>query len=182
MNIFKSRAQKQLIRDIAIRRGLADIRKTIRSLEKFEESYCAKAKRAQELNAQNEFRFLESAIHRTHDQKRLLERQLLSLETALQLKEQSECHARFCGSMAALARSVGSSFRQADLAKTHASFVDAMNQAQDIEQRMSLFLEETEHLLMGTHDDLGHTLSSKDRSHDYQKILENSSELECDSI
>jgi hypothetical protein len=139
---------------MAIRKGLADIRRTLRSLEKFEESYCAKARRAEELEAQQEYQFLVAAVRRTSDQKRLLERQLLSLETALQLKEQSECHARFCGSMAALAKSVGQSFQEADLTKTQASFVQAMHQAQEIEERMSLFLEESELLLTGTYESL----------------------------
>ena len=156
MKLFMSRAERQMSRDMAIRKGLADIRRTLRSLEKFEESYCAKARRAEELDAQQEYHFLVAAVRRTSDQKRLLERQLLSLETALQLKEQSECHARFCGSMAALAKSVGRSFQQADLAKTQASFVQAMHQAQEIEERMALFLEESEQMLTGSYEFIDH--------------------------
>ena len=141
MNLFKSQAQRQLERDMDIRRGIQVIRRNLRNLEKSLSDYRAKAVRAKQIESNEQLRVLKDAIRRSLAQMRMQERQLLAVETALQMKSQAEATQQFVVSMQAVSKSIAVSFGDADLSRTLGDYEKALTQARDMEERMSLFLD-----------------------------------------
>lgn len=156
MNLFKSQAQRQLERDMDIRRGIQSIRRNLRNLEKSVADYRAKAVRAKQIESGEQLRVLKDAIRRSLAQMRLQERQLLAVETALQMKSQAEATQQFVVSMQAVSKSIAASFGGADLGRTLGDYEKALAQARDMEERMNLFLDTSADLMAaeGSADDL----------------------------
>jgi hypothetical protein len=149
MRLFKSREEKRIEREIQIRKGINQIKKNIRDLERNEKEYVQKARRAMELGSGEQVEFLKKTLKRTASQRRLMERQLLNIETAVQIKNQAEAHAGFARAMNALARSIRESFGAADMARTQKNFEMAMAQAGTLEEQMELFLDMSSQSMFG---------------------------------
>lgn len=149
MGLFKSKEEKRIEWEIAVRKGLSRIKKQIKSLSKNEGGYIEKAKRAKAMGADDQYEFLKKTLKKTAVQRRLLERQLLNLETAAQIKDQVEANASFAQAMAAVSKSIGQSFGSVDLTKTQAQFEKAMAQAEVMEERISIFMEMSAESMMG---------------------------------
>ena len=78
------------------------------------------------------------------------ERQLLSIETAVQIKNQAESDADFAKSMGAVAKAVSEVYGSVDFAKTQKNFEKAMMQAETLQQQMDVFLEmSNDHVMSG---------------------------------
>jgi hypothetical protein len=149
MGLFKSREQRRIDRDIEIRKGISQIKRHIRSLEKNEKDYLKKARRARQLGSDQQLSFLKATLKKTAAQKRLMERQLLNIETALQIKNQAEAHGQFAKSINAVSGAIAEAFGSTDLAKTQAEFARAMAQAQSMEERMEIFLDLANETMLG---------------------------------
>jgi hypothetical protein len=130
-----------------VRKGLAAMKRQIKALEKHERDYLVKARRAKSLNDGSQLNFLKGTLRRTAAQRRMLERQLLSLETAQQLKNQAEIHSTFAKSMNAVSNAISDAFGQTDLEKTQGDFEKAVARAESMEQRMDLLLEMGEEMM-----------------------------------
>ena len=143
MSLFKSKAERKIERDIQVRQGIAQVRKQLKDLEKNEKQYLEKARRARRIASGEQLGFLKKAIRQTMAQRMLLERQMLAIETAVQLKNQAETYAAFAKSLNAVSRSIGEVFGSVDLAKTQKDFEIAIAKAETMEQRMDIFLEMT---------------------------------------
>lgn len=141
MGLFKSSDERRIEREIEIRKGINLIRRNLRDLERHEHAYVDKARRALQMGSKDQLRFLKQTIQRTASQRRMMERQLLNVETALQIKNQVEAHAQFAKAMRAVSLSIGEMFGATDLTATQRDFEKAMHQAQSLEERMDLFLE-----------------------------------------
>jgi len=141
MALFKSRRERELDREVAVRRGIHHIRRTIRELERAQEQYVAQARRAKQIGDQAQLGFLRQTIKRTMRQRLLMERQLLSIETARQLKKQAEAHARFAEALIAIGKSMGEFLGGIDLERTQRSFEKALEGARTWEERMNVFLD-----------------------------------------
>ncbi len=149
VGLFKSKAERRLDREIEARRGLNLIRRNIRDLERNEKSYIDKAKRALQMGSADQSQFLKRTIKRTMAQKRAMERQLLNIETALQIKNQAEAHAQFARSMQAVSRSIADMFDATNLNQTQRDFEKAMLKAESLEQQMDTFLDMTASSMLG---------------------------------
>ena len=149
MGLFKSREERQIERSMQVRRALTQLRRQIKDNEKHELAYIAKAKRARKLGWGNQYDFLKKAIKKTATIKVRLERQLLALESAGQVKEQAESHAQFASAMNALSKSIAEAFGLTHLSKTQVNFEKAMAQAETLEERMDAFLEMTSESMYG---------------------------------
>lgn len=149
MGLFKSKEERRLERTMQVRRALTRLRRQIKDSEKNELAYIDKAKRAKKLGWANQYEFLKKAIKKSANMKVRLERQLLALESASQIKEQTESHAEFASAMNALSKSIAEAFGVADMAKTQVNFEKAMAQAENIEERMDTFLEMTSESMFG---------------------------------
>ncbi len=141
MPLFKSRAQRRMERELEVRRGLNMIRRNIRDLERNEKDYLKKARRSRSIGANEQLHFLKATLKRTSTQRKLLERQLLNIETALQIKNQAESHSQFARSMQSVSRAIQESFGRTDFLKTQAEFEQALSKAESLERQMEIFLE-----------------------------------------
>ena len=149
MGLFKSKEERRIERDMEIRKGLTSVRRNIRSLEKNEKEYIKKAVRAKRIDSPTQLEFLKKTLKKTASQRRLLERQLLNIETAIQIKNQAEAYAQFAKSMNAVSRSISEMFGYTDLAQTQKDFETAMSRAQSMEERMELFLDMSSESMFG---------------------------------
>jgi hypothetical protein len=143
MGLFKSREERKLERDMEIRKGINEFRRTIRQLEKHEKDYIQKAKRARQIGAGDQLEFIKKTIKQTAAQRRALERQLLAVETAAQRKSQMEVHGAFARSLAAISKSIAEVFGEIDWIETQKNFEKAMQKAETFEQQVDVFLEAT---------------------------------------
>ncbi|MHC4472890.1 MAG: hypothetical protein ACYS99_18220 [Planctomycetota bacterium] len=162
MGLFKSKEEKRIEWEIQVRKGLSRIKRQIKSLEKNEKGYIEKAKRAKAMGAGDQFTFLKQTLTKTAVQRRLLERQLLNLETAAQIKDQVEANASFAEAMGALAKSIHQQFGAVDLAKTQASFEKAMAQAENMEERVSMFMDMSAESMLGYEGDSDELVSEEE--------------------
>ena len=89
MGLFKSRDERRIEREIEVRRGINLIRRNIRDLTRSEQDYIKKAQRSLQMGSQEQLKFLKQTIKRTAAQRRAMERQLLNIETAMQIKNQA---------------------------------------------------------------------------------------------
>jgi hypothetical protein len=150
MGMFKSKEEKRIERDIEVRKGVNSLKRNIRDLAKHESSYILKAKKAKKIGDQSQYDFLKRQLKKTAAQKRMRERQLLSIETAVQIKNQAESDADFAKSMGSVAKAVSDVYGSVDFAKTQKNFEKAMMQAETLQQQMEIFLEMTqEHVMSG---------------------------------
>ena len=150
MGMFKSKEEKRIERDIEVRKGVNSLKRNIRDLAKHEFSYIAKAKKAKRIGDNSQYDFLKRQLKKTAGQRRMRERQLLSIETAVQIKNQAESDADFAKSMGAVAKAVSEVYGSVDFAKTQKNFEKAMMQADTLQQQMEIFLEMTqEHVMSG---------------------------------
>ena len=76
----------------------------------------------------------------TMAQRRRLDQQLLTLQIAVQMKEQAETHAEFDKALTGVSKTIADMFGSADLVRTQKDFELAMAKAQSMEQRVDLFL------------------------------------------
>ena len=153
MGLFKSREEKRIEWTIEVRKGLARIKRQIKSLEKNERGYIEKAKRAKSMGADDQFQFLKGTLKKTAVQRRMLERQLLNLETASQIKDQVEANASFANAMGAVSKAISQMFGSVNLTKTQAGFEKAMAQAENMEERISIFMDMSSESMMGYEGD-----------------------------
>jgi hypothetical protein len=150
MGMFKSKEEKRIERDIEVRKGVNSLKRNIRDLAKHESSYIFKAKKARKIGDNSQYDFLKRQLKKTAAQKRMRERQLLSIETAVQIKNQAESDADFAKSMGSVAKAVSEVYGSVDFAKTQKNFEKAMMQAETLQQQMEIFLEMTqEHVMAG---------------------------------
>jgi hypothetical protein len=153
MGLFKSREEKRIEWTIEVRKGLARIKRQIKSLEKNERGYIEKAKRAKSMGADDQFQFLKGTLKKTAVQRRMLERQILNLETASQIKDQVEANASFATAMGAVGKAISQMFGSVNLTKTQAGFEKAMAQAENMEERISIFMDMSSESMMGYEGD-----------------------------
>jgi len=141
MGLFKSKAERKLERDMEIRKGINECKRTIRSLEKHEQEYLKKLKRAKSLSASDQVEFIKKSIKQTMAQRRGLERQLLAIETAHQRKNQMEMQGQFAKSLVAISQSIAQVFEDVNWVEVQKNFEKAMMQAETFEQQAEVFLE-----------------------------------------
>jgi hypothetical protein len=150
MGIFKSREERRIERDIEVRKGVNSLKRNIRELFKHERSYVEKAKRARKIGDKDQYEFLKRQLKKTAAQRRMRERQMLSIETAVQIKDQAESDSDFARSMGSVAKAISEVYGSVDFAKTQKNFEKAMMQAETLQQQMEIFLEMTqEHVMSG---------------------------------
>ena len=144
MGLFKSAEERRIERDIKIRQGIRRIEKSIREQGKFTDEFIGNAQRAKQIGDMAQYRFIRNSLKKTATIKRMLERQLLSVKSALIVKRQAEASADFAQSMGMMAAEIGKLFGETDLVKTQGEWEKAMVQSQTMEERMAMFLDSVE--------------------------------------
>ena len=140
MGLFKSKQERQIERDIEIRKGIARVKRQIADLGRHEAEWLEKAQRARQMGSTQELQFIKRTLKNTIAQRRILERQMLMMESAFQLKNQMETYQAFAESMGAVSKSIAEVFQTTDIAQTQKEFERAISKAQSMEQMMDVFL------------------------------------------
>ncbi len=148
MSLFKSSEERRIERDIKIRQGIRRIEKAIAEQNKFTDDFIRNARRAKEIGDNAQYLFIRSSLKKTATVKKMLERQLLAVKSALIIKRQAEASTDFAQAMGTMAREIGRMFGETDLVKTQMDWEKAMAQAQTMEERTSMFLETIESAAM----------------------------------
>ncbi len=143
MALFKSKEERRIERNIQVRRAMTQIRRQIAANAKHEAEYIDKAKRARKLGWNNQYEFLKKAVKKTATIRVRLERQLLALESAMQVKEQAEGQFEFASAMNSLSKAIAEVFGATNMARTQVNFEKAMSKAESLEERLDAFLEMT---------------------------------------
>jgi len=144
MPLFESEANRRIRREMKVRQAMRQMQKNVRQQDKFQTDYVVAARKAREIGDQSQYAYLRGALKRTMACKKLLQRQMLAIQSALMVKKQAEANHEFAKSMGALSRDISRLFGATDLEKTQADWEKAMLQAETMEERMNLFLEGVE--------------------------------------
>ncbi len=144
MGLFKSKDERRMERDIKIRQGIRRIEKSISEQNKFTDEFVKNARSAKQIGDMGQYQFIRNSIRKTATIKKLLERQLLSVKSALLIKRQAEASADFASAMGMMASEVSKLYGDTDLVKTQMDWEKAMMQSQSMEERMEMFLDSIE--------------------------------------
>jgi len=144
MALFKSSEERRIERDIKIRQGIRRIEKAIREQGKFTDEFIKNARHAKSIGDMGQYGFIRASLKKSAAIRRMLERQLLSVRSALLIKRQAEASADFAQSMGVMSAEIGRLFGETDLTKTQAAWERAMAQSQSMEERMTIFLDNME--------------------------------------
>ncbi|KAF0243384.1 MAG: hypothetical protein FD180_3424 [Planctomycetota bacterium] len=162
MGIFKSREEKRIERDLEVRKGIGAIKRNLKDMDKHTKEYIDKAKKAKRIGDNDQLKFIKSALKKTALGKKMRERQLLSLETAMQIKNQAESDGEFARAMMEVSKSISEVYGATDLAKTQKNFERAMLQAETLQDRMQIVVESMSDTLATSDEDAEKILSDKD--------------------
>jgi hypothetical protein len=143
MGLFKSSDERKMEREMEIRKGLSRIKKQIRSMEREEQDFIKKAKRARKLGDNVQLKVIKASLKRTAYQRRFMERQLLNLEVFKQLKGQAEAQADFARSLEMVSVAIAESYGSVDVAQVHANCEKAIAQSESMQGMMELMMETT---------------------------------------
>ena len=148
MGLFKSAEERKLEREMEIRRGISNAKRHIRQLEKDEKDLIKKAKRAKQLGDKFQLNFIKSNLKRTAFQRRMMERQILNIETFNQLKDQAEAHANFAGSLQTVSTAISEAYGSVNLAEIQKNCEAAIMKAENMQQAMEMMLEQSTDSMM----------------------------------
>lgn len=162
MGIFKSKEERRITRDMEIKKGIQRIRRQMKELSKSEEEWLEKARHAARIGANEQLAFVRKSLKATTFQRRMLERQLLTIEAAFQMKNQAESFGIFAESMGVVSKSINEVYKTTDLEATQKNFEHAMMQADTMSQRMDLFLDMSKDSLFETDSVGGEQLVTDD--------------------
>jgi hypothetical protein len=162
MGIFKSKEERRIARDMEVKKGIQRMKRQVRELGKSEEEWLEKARRASRMGAGDQLAFIRKSLKATTAQRRMLERQMLTIEAAYQMKNQAESYAVFAESMGVVSKSINEVYKTTDLESTQRNFENAMMQAETMGQRMDLFLDMTKDSLFEQDSTTGEQLVTED--------------------
>ncbi len=149
MGLFKSKLERRIEWNLQLQKTLGMFTTQIRKLRKQEEGYIKSAREAARLGAEQQLGLAKKALKTTLAQRRRLEQQMLTLRIAAQMKEQAEAHAQFAKGLTAVSKAIASAFGSTDLTRAQKEFELAMARAQNMEQRVDLFLSSSSETMLG---------------------------------
>lgn len=150
MGLFKSKDERRMEREMAIRKGVRSIERSIVEQGKFAEQFIKQAQQAKRIGDEQQYQFIRGSLKKTATIKRMLERQLVSIQAAMIVQKQAQASAVFAESMNVMAAEIGKTFGEVDLNKTQMQWERAVAQASSMEERMGLFLDTMESAAGGT--------------------------------
>ena len=159
MGLFKSKQERQIERTILIRKTLGMFAGQIKKLKTQEDGYITSARQAKQAGATQQVALAKKALKATMVQRRRLDHQMLTLKIAIQMKDQAEAHAQFAKALSSVSKSIADMFGSVDMTATQKDFELAMGKAQNMEQRVDMFLSCSNESIFGEVDDTGELVS-----------------------
>lgn len=144
MGLFKSKDERRIDREMKIKAGLRSIERAIRQQDRFAEDFIQSARQARRIGDAGQYAFIRNSLKRTAAVKRMLERQLLSMKSAMLIQQQARASQQLAESMRTLAGDIARAFGETDLTRTQADWEKAVTQASTLDERMDLFLSSME--------------------------------------
>lgn len=144
MGLFKSADERRIEREMRIKSGLRSIEKSITQQQKFADQFIKHAQEARKIGDKQQYEFIRNSLKKTASVKKMLERQLLAMKSAMLIQQQAASSAQFAESMNVMAQEIGRTFQALDMTATQANWEKAVAQAGSIEERMGLFLDSME--------------------------------------
>ena len=141
MGLFKSKEEKRIERELAVRKAKATLDRQIQKQDRHEKDWLRKAVRAKRIGDERMLKTILGQVKRTQLIRSRLERSLLALETAVQAKDQIESMGVFGEAMTAVSTSIEKAYGVKNLVKSQAEYELAMTKAKGLEARIDLFLE-----------------------------------------
>jgi len=184
MSLFRSEEQRKAERDLEIRRTMKKMSRQVRNLEKDEKGFINKAKRAKQLGDKIQLKFLKANLKRTAATRRMMERQILNMETFNQLKNQAETQAMFAKNIDLIAKMMCDSIGSVNLPEIQKNCEGAINKYEQMEQMMEMMMDtQTESMENVEVGDFDTVISDEeiDRMLDDQIVAEENAEIE-DSV
>jgi hypothetical protein len=129
---------------MAIRKGVRAIEKSIAEQGQFSERFIKQAQQAKRIGDEQQYQFIRGSLKKTATIKRMLERQLVAIQSAIIVQKQAQASVTFADSMNTIAREIGKAFDGIDLTATQAQWEKAVTQSSSMEERMGLFLDTME--------------------------------------
>ena len=140
-NLFKSKRQREIDRDINIQRSLSLHKQQINKLTQHERQYMEKAQRAKKMGDMNNFRQLCRLIAQTTNQRRAIESQLLHFETLIQTRDRAKLFGEFAKGMKAMSLSIRDTFQEFNADEIMRDLDTTLAQTSQMESAMSMVLD-----------------------------------------
>lgn len=144
MGLFKSKDERRIEREIRIKSGLKSIERSITQQQKFSEQFIRHAQDAKRIGDKQQYEFIRNSLKKTASIKKMLERQLLAMKSAMLLQQQAAASAQFAESMNLMASEISQTFQSLDMTQTQMNWEKAVAQSSSIEERMGMFLDSME--------------------------------------
>jgi len=145
----RRKQKKEIERDIAARRGKAQIKQHISKQRQMSKKLRGFLRRAIELGDERQFRQLGKQYLWTLEDIKRWERYLLAFEAVEARRDQARSMAEFMRSIQAMSRSILASASPKALAETERDLQMAIVQAQNLEQVMDIMMEMTGETIFG---------------------------------
>lgn len=175
-NLFKSKRQREIERDMAVQRVLSLHRQQISKLKQHEKGYMEKAVRAKRMGDTANLKQLYKLVAQTMRQRRKMESQLLYLETIIQSRDRARLFGEFANGMKVMAKSVSEVFKEMDAEDMMKDVENILAQSSQMENTMNMVLDR----ISTTDDSL--SLGEEDISpEDVEKIVEGQAETSVTS-
>jgi len=140
-NLFKSKRQREIERDINIQRSLTLHKQQITKLTQHERQYMEKAQRAKKMGDNANFRQLCRLIAQTTNQRRAIESQLLHFETLIQTRDRAKLFGEFAKGMKAMSLSIRDTFQDFNAEEIMTDLEKTLAQTSHMENAMSMVLD-----------------------------------------
>ena len=141
LGIFKTKEERRIEREMQVKQGLSQMRRQVKMLEKSEVEYLEKARHVHKRGLDDQLPLLKSNVRRTIATRKNIERQIIAIETAIQMRAEAESINAFAKSLNAISSSISELFGATDMVKMQTNFEKAMLQAQSMQERTELFIE-----------------------------------------
>lgn len=141
MSLFKSESERRAERNLQVKRAMREIQKNIQRNGEMIENYKKKAVRAKQIGDTSQLNVIRGAMKQTMNLRRTQERQLLAIETAMQIKDQAESVNVFAEAMRSVSKAIGAVYSKVDIANNMKDYEVAMNKASTLQDQMDLFLD-----------------------------------------
>ena len=140
-NLFKSKRQREIERDINIQRSLTLHKQQIGKLTQHERQYMEKAQRAKKMGDTVNFRQLCRLIAQTTNQRRAIESQLLHFETLIQTRDRAKLFGEFAKGMKAMSLSIRDTFQDFNAEEIMTDLEKTLAQTSQMESAMAMVLD-----------------------------------------
>ena len=145
MGLFKTKAEKEFDKKMAIKKTINEMNKQIEKLEKSEQYFLDVAKKAKEQNLPSQLTLAINALKSTIAQKKKVQEMLLNFQIMTQTKDMLLTTSEFLKGMGSLSKDMAKLCNDKEFAKVSVQFEQAMMATEAQTERVETFLENSKY-------------------------------------